>query len=105
MAFIKTVPPAEAEGPVREMYERTQAQMGFLPNWARAFSARPGVLEGWMTLLKSIRSNLSVRAYELSTLAAARASRQKRLRAVSSRASDDMVFRATARPSLSSRAA
>ena len=75
MAFIKTVPPAEAEGPVREMYERTQAQMGFLPNWARAFSARPGVLEGWMTLLKSIRSNLSVRAYELSTLAAARALR------------------------------
>ncbi len=27
MAFIRTIPPAEAEGPVREMYERTQAQL------------------------------------------------------------------------------
>jgi hypothetical protein len=39
------------------------------------------------------------------TLAAARASRQNRLRAVSSFASDDIVFNATVRPSFSSRAA
>jgi hypothetical protein len=38
------------------------------------------------------------------TLAAARASRQKRLRAVSSVANDDIVFRATVRSSRSSRA-
>jgi hypothetical protein len=38
------------------------------------------------------------------TLAAARASRQKRLRAVSSWASEDMVLTATVRSSLSSRA-
>ncbi len=75
MAFIRTIPPADAEGPVREMYERTQARYGSLPNWAQVFSLRPGVLEGWITLLNSIRSNLSVRAYELSTLAAARAVR------------------------------
>ena len=62
MAFIRTIPPADAEGPVREMYERTQARYGSLPNWAHAFSLRPGVLEGWISLLNSIRSNLSVRA-------------------------------------------
>jgi hypothetical protein len=39
------------------------------------------------------------------TLAAARASRQKRLRAVSSRATDDSILTATVRPSRSSRAA
>ena len=75
MAFIRTIPPAEADGPVGEMYERTQAQLGFVPNWAQAFSLRPDVLQGWTTLLKSIRSNLSVRTYELATLAAARAIR------------------------------
>jgi uncharacterized peroxidase-related enzyme len=75
MAFIRTIPPADAEGPVREMYEQVQARYGYVPNWAQAFSLRPGVLDGWVALLRSIRSNLSARSYELSTLAAARALR------------------------------
>ena len=75
MAFIRTIPPSDAEGPVREMYEQARGRVGYVPNWARAFSLRPGVLDGWVALLKSIQSNLPVRSYELATLAAARALR------------------------------
>jgi len=75
MTFIRTIPPAEAEGAVREMYDEAHARFGYVPNWARAFSLRPGVKDGWVALLKSIQSNLPVRTYELATLAAARALR------------------------------
>jgi AhpD family alkylhydroperoxidase len=62
MAFIGTIPPSEAEGPVREMHEQAQKRSGYVPNWAQAFSLRP-----------EVRGNLPVRSYELATLAAARA--------------------------------
>ncbi len=75
MAFIRTTPPSDAEGPVREMYQQVHGRFGYVPNWAQAFSLRPGVLDGWTALLKSIQSNLPVRGYELATLAAARALR------------------------------
>ena len=75
MAFIRSIPPSDAEGPVREMYERAQSQLGYVPNWAQAFSLRPHVMDGWVTLLRSIRDNLPVRRYELATLAAAQALR------------------------------
>jgi|SRR5687768_12377477 len=75
MAFIRTIPPSEAQGPVREMYEQARARFGYVPNWAQAFSLRPEVRDGWTALLKSIQSNLPVRSYELATLAAARALR------------------------------
>lgn len=75
MAFIRTIPPSDAEGPVREMYQQAHHRFGYVPNWAQAFSLRPGVMDGWVALLKSIQSNLPVRTYELATLAAARALR------------------------------
>jgi uncharacterized peroxidase-related enzyme len=75
MAFIRTIPPADADGRVREIYQEIQDRFGYVTNWAQAFSLRPGVLDGWVALLRSIRSNLSPRSYELSTLAAARALR------------------------------
>jgi uncharacterized peroxidase-related enzyme len=75
MAFIRTIRPSDAEGPVREMYQQVQQRFGYVPNWAQAFSLRPAVLEGWAALLKSIQANLPVRSYELATLAAARALR------------------------------
>ena len=75
MAFIRTIPPSEAQGPVREMYEQAHGRFGYVPNWAQAFSLRPGVRDGWAALLKSIQSNLPARTYELATLAAARALR------------------------------
>jgi uncharacterized peroxidase-related enzyme len=75
MAFIRTIAPAAAEGPVRDTYQQAQSRFGYVPNWTQAFSLRPGVLDGWTALLRSIQSNLSVRSYELATLAAARALR------------------------------
>ena len=75
MTFIRTIPPSEAEGPVREMYQQAQSRFGYVPNWAQAFSLRPGVRDGWAALLGSIQGNLPARRYELATLAAARALR------------------------------
>jgi len=75
MAFVRTISPADAEGSVREMYELAQSRFGYVPNWTQAFSLRPDVLEGWSTLLRAVQSHLSVRSYELATLAAARALR------------------------------
>jgi len=72
MAFISTVPAAEATGDVRAMYERSQARMGYVPNYAKAFSLRPAVMAGWEALLTSVRASLDPRRYELVTLAAAR---------------------------------
>jgi uncharacterized peroxidase-related enzyme len=75
MSFIKTIPPAEAEGEVRRMYEQNQSRLGYVPNYAKAFSLRPHVMDSWAQLLKSIRSTMDARRYELVTLAAARALR------------------------------
>ena len=73
MPFIRTIAPANADGPALELYNQVQAEQGQIPNWAQAFSLRPTVRSGWVSLLKSIRENLSTRRYELVTLAAARA--------------------------------
>ena len=73
--FLRTIPPSEAQGPVREMYQQAARRFGYVPNWAQAFSLRPGVRDGWAALLTSIQSNLPVRTYQLATLAAARALR------------------------------
>ncbi len=73
MTFLRTVSATEAVGPVREMYMRSQQQLGYVPNYTKAFSLRPAVMDGWVALVTSIRSNMSLRDYELATLAAARA--------------------------------
>jgi uncharacterized peroxidase-related enzyme len=73
MAFIHTIPVEEAAGEVRAMYERTQTAHGYVPNYAKAFSLRPDVLDGWSDLLARVRRHLDARRYELVTLAAARA--------------------------------
>jgi uncharacterized peroxidase-related enzyme len=75
MAFLHTIPPADAEGPVRDMYQQAESRFGYVPNWTQAFSLRPGVRDGWAALLRSIQGNLPVRSFELATLAAARALR------------------------------
>ena len=73
MSFLETVPVSEATGEVRAMYERSQAQPGYVPNYAKAFSHRPEVWAAWGALLTSIRRHLDPRRYELVTVAAARA--------------------------------
>ncbi len=75
MAFIKTTPPADAEGDVLAMYERQQAAWGYVPNYAKVFSDRPEVLARWGRLLAEIRRPMSPRRFELVTFAAALALR------------------------------
>ena len=71
MAFIKTVPPAMAQGEVLEMYQRQQAAWGYVPNYAKVFSGRPEVLARWGRLLAEIKRPMSQRRFELVTFAAA----------------------------------
>jgi uncharacterized peroxidase-related enzyme len=73
MAFIKTVPPLEAEGKVLEMYEHFQEKYGYVPNYAKVFSHRPEVMQLWSDLLYGVRRNMDRRRFELVTVAAAMA--------------------------------
>jgi uncharacterized peroxidase-related enzyme len=73
VAFVQTVPVDRAGGDVRAMYERIEATVGYVPNYAKLFSHRPQVMATWSAFLGSIRGNLDPRRYELVTLATARA--------------------------------
>ena len=72
MTFIETVPESQASGAVAEMYERDRELFGDLPNFTKAFSARPEVYAAWRQLNAAIKANMDLRRYELATLAAAR---------------------------------
>jgi uncharacterized peroxidase-related enzyme len=71
MSFIETVDPADSDGAVRTMYERTQESWGYVPNYALVFSHRPRVFDRWNELLAEARSTMDARRYELVTVAAA----------------------------------
>ncbi len=75
MAFIATESVSGAKGEVRTMYEKNQADIGYVPNYAKVFSHRPSTMTAWGNLSGTIRANLDSRRYELVTLAAARALR------------------------------
>ena len=72
MAYIETTPEHEADGQTAEQYAAARDAMGYVPNFAAAFSARPDVYASWMQLNGAIKSNMDLRRYELATLAAAR---------------------------------
>lgn len=71
MAFIST-PGPEAGDATTAMYVSAEESYGYLPNMYRIFGHRPEVMEKWGALLASIRGHMSLRRYELVTLAAAR---------------------------------
>jgi uncharacterized peroxidase-related enzyme len=71
MAFIKT-PDSNESASVAQMYSSAEASYGYLPNMHKVFGYRPEVMQAWTGLLSSIRGQMSVRRYELVTLAAAR---------------------------------
>ena len=75
MAFIETTSAAEAADEVRKLYERQQAQHGYVPNYAKVFCYRPEIMKLWADLLASIRQPLDKRRFELVTTAAAHALR------------------------------
>jgi uncharacterized peroxidase-related enzyme len=72
MTFITPVPEGSANGGTAAMYARAKTAFGYLPNMVKAFSHRPGVMDGWNELLDSIKSNMDARRYELVTIAAAK---------------------------------
>src|SRR3954464_1196939 len=72
MTFIETVPEDRAAGATAAMYETDRQAFGFLPNFTRAFSHRPGVYAAWRQLNGAVKANMELRRYELATLAAAR---------------------------------
>lgn len=71
MSFIETVAPSQATGEARAMYERQQANWGYVPNYAKVFSHRPEVLARWGRLLTEIHRPMDKRRFELITFAAA----------------------------------
>lgn len=75
MPYLQTVPPEEASGEVKAMYDQDLAAQGYVANYTRAFSARPDVLQGWLALKDAITSGMDPRLYELATVAAATAIR------------------------------
>jgi uncharacterized peroxidase-related enzyme len=75
MPFLQTVPPEDASGEVKAMYDKDLAAQGYVANFTRAFSARPDVFQGWLALKDAITSGMDPRLYELATVAAATAIR------------------------------
>src|SRR5262245_4801596 len=72
MAYIETVPEAEATGATAELYATDEERFGYLPNFTRAFSERPAVYDAWIRLNTEIKRGMDQRRYELATVAAAR---------------------------------
>jgi uncharacterized peroxidase-related enzyme len=73
MAYIATVPPEEAEGTLREMYEQDEKGSGYIANHTQAMSLRPEAIAAWRNLNSAIKSDMDLRRYELATIAAASA--------------------------------
>jgi uncharacterized peroxidase-related enzyme len=71
MAYIQTIPQAEATGLLKEVYDRVIEDSGVVDNGVRAFSLRPAAHTAWQQLRNTIQSNMDSRRYELVTLAAA----------------------------------
>ena len=75
MSYLRTVPPEDATGPVKAMYDQDLAARGQVASYTRAFSTRPEVMTGWLALKDAITSGMDPRLYELATVAAATAIR------------------------------
>jgi alkylhydroperoxidase family enzyme len=71
MAFIRTIQPDEASGPLKEVYDAELKHNGKVDNGVRAFSLRPATYAAWQQLRDGVQSNMDLRRYELVTLAAA----------------------------------
>jgi len=71
MPFIRTILPAEAQGKLQEIYQHELQTQGYIANGTLTLSLRPDVFEAWEHLLKTIRSKMRLRRYELVTIAAA----------------------------------
>ncbi len=65
MAFIRTIPPTDAEGRLKEIYDHELQAQNFVGNGTISLSLRLEVFEAWEHLLKTIRSKMRLRALSL----------------------------------------
>jgi hypothetical protein len=73
MTFIRTIPPDEAVGALRDLYDSDLKSGGVVANHTRALSLRPDVTAAWRILSRAIRTHMDPRRYELvTTVVAAR---------------------------------
>jgi hypothetical protein len=75
MAFIETVSEKSATGLLQELYAADRRDKGFVANYTQAMSLRPEAIAAWRWLVAAIRGDMSLRRYELITVAAASALR------------------------------
>jgi hypothetical protein len=75
MPYIRTVPPEEATGILKEIYEEQIQKLGYIPNYHKIFSLRPETSLAWRNLQSTIRSKMRLQRFELVTFAAALALR------------------------------
>jgi uncharacterized peroxidase-related enzyme len=72
MTFVQTTAEDEAAGAVQAMYEADRDGAGRVPNYTKAFSARPAVYAAWKALNAEVKAGMDLRRYELVSVAAAR---------------------------------
>jgi uncharacterized peroxidase-related enzyme len=96
MPYLETVPPQEAAGEVKALYDTDLAAQGFVANYTQAFSLRPEVLRGWQALKDAITAGMEPRLYELATVAAATAIRSSYCSLVHGRILADSYYPAEA---------
>jgi hypothetical protein len=73
MWYITPVADDDAEGVLRELYNQNPLGDDYVSNTSRVWSYRPEVAVQWQQLLRTIRSHMRLRTFELVTLAASRA--------------------------------
>jgi len=75
MPYLQTLPPEDAAGEVKALYDEDLAAQGYVANYTLTFSRRPDVLRAWQALKDAIAAGVDPRVYELATVAAATAIR------------------------------
>ena len=71
MPFLRSIPPDEATGTLKEMYEEDRASGGRLESVIELWSLRPEVFTAWNAMLDTIIAPMDRRRYLLVTLIAA----------------------------------
>ena len=54
IAWIKTMPEAEASGYVKSLYEGFRKQRGWVPNILKSTSIRPDATRGWVSFFNTL---------------------------------------------------
>ena len=69
---VHPIPPEDATGLAKELYDEAMAEDGYIANQALLFSLNPAARRAWQQLVRAMRADMDLRRYELVTLAAAR---------------------------------